>query len=114
MSAGDVLLLSPPWPAAQSVVAGAGDFTGKIPIGCPNPLLPDLSGLAVGATGSAGELVAQWAPGAKFVKAFNSAGYNIMANADMAGRSAPIFYWGDALAYGKGRGREFTFQVARG
>ena len=45
---GDVLLLAMPWPVTKEVVQGLGDLTGKILIDATNPVLPDLSGLALG------------------------------------------------------------------
>ncbi len=91
----DVLLLSTPWPATQQIVAGLGDLNGKILIDATNPLLPDLSGLTLGTTTSAGEQVAGWARGAKVVKAFNTVGANIMANPSFDGRKPVMFYCGD-------------------
>src|SRR4051812_34724894 len=59
IAASDVLLLATPWPATQSVVSSAANIAGKVIIDATNPLLPDLSGLAVGTTSSGGELVAE-------------------------------------------------------
>lgn len=92
---GQVLLLATPWPAAQQVIAGLGDLSGKILIDATNPLLPDLSGLAIGTTTSAAEQVAGWARGAKVVKAFNTVGANIMANPAFEGHRPVMFYCGD-------------------
>lgn len=92
---GDVLLLSTPWPATQQVIAGLGDLNGKILIDATNPLLPDLSGLTLGTTTSAGEQVAGWARGAKVVKAFNTVGANIMENPTFEGHRPVMFYCGD-------------------
>jgi predicted dinucleotide-binding enzyme len=94
-SACDVLLLSTPWQATQAILAGAGDLRGKILIDATNPVLPDLSGLEVGTTTSAAEIVAGWAPGAKVVKAFNTVGSSIMADANLGGQRALLFYCGD-------------------
>lgn len=91
----DILLLASPWPATKEMVEAAGNLAGKILIDATNPLLPDVSGMEVGTTSSAGELVASWAPGAKVVKAFNTIGANIMANPDFNGRSALLLYCGD-------------------
>jgi len=91
----DILLLASPWNATKEVVAAAGDLAGKIVIDVTNPFLPDLSGVEVGTTSSAGELVASWAPGAKIVKAFNTIGVNIMADPNFNGRSALLLYCGD-------------------
>jgi len=91
----EVLLLSVPWNAAQQVVRSLGDLTGKILIDATNPLLPDLSGLALGTTTSGAEEVAAWARGARVVKAFNTVGANIMANPAFEGHRPVMFYCGD-------------------
>ena len=91
----EVLLLATPWEAAQNALASAGDLTGKILIDATNPLLPGLGGLAVGTTTSAGEMVAKWAAGARVVKAFNTVGFNIMADPRFEGGRAAMFYCGD-------------------
>lgn len=93
--AGEVLLLSIPWKASQSVLESLGDLTGKVLIDATNPLLPDLSGLDTGTTTSAGEKVAEWARGAKVVKAFNTIGFNIMANPSFGSDRPVLFYCGD-------------------
>ncbi len=93
----EVLLLAVPWPAAQQVVTGLGDLNGKILIDATNPALPDLSGLAVGTTTSAGEQVAGWARGAKVVKSFNTVGANIMEDPAFEGHRPVMFYCGDDL-----------------
>lgn len=77
----EVVVLATPWPAAQDAVRAAGNLAGKIVVDCTNPLAPDLSGLVVGHTTSAGEEVAKWAKGARVVKAFNTTGSGNMANA---------------------------------
>jgi NADPH-dependent F420 reductase len=91
----DVILVSTPWPATQSVLTSAGDLSGKILIDLINPLLPDLSGLDVGNTTSAAELIASWAPGARVVKAFNTVGVAVMANPVIGGQKVVLFYCGD-------------------
>jgi predicted dinucleotide-binding enzyme len=91
----DILLLATPWPATKQAIADAGSLAGRIVIDATNPFLRDLSGLDVGVGSSGGELVAQWAEGAKVVKAFNSIGANIMADPKLGGQSALLFYCGD-------------------
>ncbi len=93
--AGDVLLLATPWPATREILEGLGNLAGKILIDATNPLLPDLSGVAVGATTSGAEQVAGWAGGAKVVKAFNTVGSNIMENAAFGADQPVLFYCGD-------------------
>ena len=80
-----------PWPAVKDVLTGLRNLTNKILIDASNPLLPDLSGLVLGTTTSAGEQVAEWARGAKVVKAFNIIGSNIMADASFKAELAGPF-----------------------
>lgn len=91
----DVLLLATPWEAAEQALTSAGNLTGKILIDALNPLLPDLSGLTLGTTTSAGEQVAKWAKGAKVVKAFNTVGFNVMADPKFAGGKTALLCCGD-------------------
>jgi len=93
--ASDVVLLATPWGATKNAIESAGDLSGKIVIDATNPLLPDLSGLEVGRDSSAGELVAQWAQGAKVVKAFNTVGNNVMADSKFVSGRVAMFYCGD-------------------
>ena len=60
-----------------------------------NPLLPGFTGLAVGTTTSDAEQVAQWVPGAKVVKKFNTVGYNIIADPQFSEGPVAMFYCGD-------------------
>lgn len=70
----EVVVLATPWPATQDAIRAAGQLKNKIIIDCTNPLLPDLSGLAIGHTTSAAEQVAEWAASTRVVKAFNTTG----------------------------------------
>ncbi len=92
---GDVIVLATPWAATQEAVRASGDLAGKTIIDCTNPLLPDLSGLALGLTTSAAEEIAKWAPGAKVVKCFNTLGAANFADPVIAGAKATMFYCGD-------------------
>ena len=94
-SFGEAILLATPWPAAEEVLRGAGDLTGKILLDCMNPLKPGLAGLSIGTTTSAGEMVAQWAPGARVVKIFNTNGSENMGNPNYPLGPATMFYCGD-------------------
>ncbi len=95
----DVLLLATPWDSTVQALSGlaaeGADFSGKILLDATNPLLPGLAGLAMGTTTSGAELVAEKARGALVVKAFNSCGFNVMANPAFPQGSAVMFYCGD-------------------
>lgn len=94
-TAGEILLLSTPWPATQPFLEELGDFGGKILIDATNPINADLSGLTHGTTTSGAEQVAVWARGARVVKAFNTVGFNVMADSKFAEGPATMFYCGD-------------------
>ena len=91
----EVVVLATPWGAAQEAIQAAGDLRGKIVVDATNPLKPDLSGLVIGHTTSAGEEVARWAAGAKVVKAFNTIGAQHMGNPHFKRQRASMFLCGD-------------------
>ena len=90
----DVVVLATPWDAVESALRAAGDLTGKVLIDATNPLGPGLA-LVVGHTDSGGETVARLAPGARTVKAFNTIGFNIMADPALGDRRAFLPVCGD-------------------
>jgi predicted dinucleotide-binding enzyme len=92
---GELVVLATPWPATEDAIRAAGDLSGKVLVDCTNPLLPDLSGLAVGTTNSAGEEVSRWAKGARVVKAFNTIGAPNFGNPKFGSEIASMFICGD-------------------
>jgi len=64
-AASEVIILAMSWTGAQQVIQSLGNLAGKIVVDCTNPLEPNLRGLSVGHSSSAGELVAGWAQGAR-------------------------------------------------
>jgi 8-hydroxy-5-deazaflavin:NADPH oxidoreductase len=95
----DIILLATPWQGTQETLKSAGDFVGKVLIDAINPLENSEAflekGLLVGHDTSASEQIAQWAKGAKVVKAFNTIGSMNMANPKFSGQSATMFICGD-------------------
>ena len=90
----DVIVVAVPWNATQATLAAAGDLTGKIVVDCTNPIIPGLQ-LALGTTTSGGEQVAEWAKGAHVVKAFNSTGWENMADPIYDGEPTLMLICGD-------------------
>jgi len=93
-----IVALCVPWPQAEAAIKSCGSLAGKTLIDCTNPLAPDLSGLTIGVTTSAGEEVATWAAGAAVVKAFNTIGASNFGNAQFGSQRADGFYCGDDAA----------------
>lgn len=91
----DLVFLTVPYPATEDALAQVGSLEGKILVDATNPLLPGLAGLAVGTTDSQGERVARLAPGARVVKAFNTIGFQVMADPILGGRAAVLMVVGD-------------------
>jgi 8-hydroxy-5-deazaflavin:NADPH oxidoreductase len=94
----DAILFAVPWPAAREALEQLGSLAGRIVIDCTNPLLSDLSGIELGHVISAGEQIAMWAPGAKVVKAFNTASVKVMLDPQFGDHRATMFYCGDDAA----------------
>jgi hypothetical protein len=90
-----VVLLAVPWPEVEPIIRSAGTLKSKILVDCTNPLKPDLSGLAVGLTTSAGEQVAAMAKEAHVVKAFNTTGAKNMSDPAYGFQKATMFVCGD-------------------
>jgi 8-hydroxy-5-deazaflavin:NADPH oxidoreductase len=93
----DVVLLSVRWADVPDALKQAGSLNNKIVIDCTNPLKPDLSGLELGHTTSAAEEIARMAPGAKVVKAFNTAFAQVYEERSrlFGSRRASMLYCGD-------------------
>lgn len=94
-SFGDVILLAIPWGAVKDALAATGPLAGKTVIDCINPLLPDLSGLALGTTTSAGEEIAKLLPQARVVKCFNTLGQANFAHPLFGDQRASMLFAGD-------------------
>ncbi len=94
-AAAEVVVLAIPWEAVREVLDSLGPLDGKILVDCINPLAGDLKGLQFGFTTSAAEQIAEWAPTARVVKAFNTLSDAAMANPWFGELKATMFYCGD-------------------
>jgi hypothetical protein len=74
----EVVVIALPWPAVESALKGLA-LEGKVVIDAVNPMNADMSVLVPDA-GSAGLATAQWANGARVVKAFNTIGAALMGD----------------------------------
>jgi 8-hydroxy-5-deazaflavin:NADPH oxidoreductase len=94
-AAGQAILLAIPWDVTREVLDSLGPLDGKILIDCINPLTGNLKGLQLGFTTSAAEQIAEWAPAATVVKAFNTVSDATMVNPRYRDQFATMFYCGD-------------------
>lgn len=78
-TAGEVVVLVTPWPAVADALGAAGDLGGKPLVDVTNPIGAGFE-LALGHTTSGAERVASLAKNARVVKAFNTTGFENMAN----------------------------------
>jgi 8-hydroxy-5-deazaflavin:NADPH oxidoreductase len=97
---GDVVVLATLWTGTENAIrlAGPANFSGKVVIDATNPLvlLPGTPlALALGHTDSGGEQVQRWLPGARVVKAFNTAGHAHMVNPSFPGGPPDMFIAGN-------------------
>jgi 8-hydroxy-5-deazaflavin:NADPH oxidoreductase len=90
----EVVVLATPFDAVASALGAAGDFEGRILVDATNPVGPDFS-LAMGRTTSGAEHIAGVAKNARVVKAFNTTGYDVMANPKFGAHRAAMFVAGD-------------------
>lgn len=76
-SSAEVVVLTTPWGAVESVLLSLGDLGGKVLIDVTNPIGPGFS-LTHGLSDSGAEQVQRWAASARVVKAFNTNGVEVM------------------------------------
>jgi predicted dinucleotide-binding enzyme len=97
---GEIVILATPWNATARALQQAGPVAErKILWDCTNALKPDLSGLEIGTTTSAGEEVARLAPWARVVKAIPPFAELLHSSSlRVAGQQPAIFVCGDDAA----------------
>jgi predicted dinucleotide-binding enzyme len=84
----DVIILATPWDTTESALASAGVLKEKVIVDCTNPLrYSPASGLelTLGLKESGGEKVAAWSGSSRVVKAFNTYGWENLADSYFPG-----------------------------
>ncbi len=94
---GDVVLLAVPFGAVETAISQtANELDGKVLFSCVNALKADMSGMAIGTTDSAAELVARLAPKAKVVEALPLFAETLHSDSTLFhGEKGTAFYCGD-------------------
>lgn len=90
VSACPVLLLAVPFPTVPDVLKRLGSLSGKVLIDATNALPQPPQGYPTGAAA-----IADWAPGTRLVKAFNSTGFDNVLNPNYGGISIDTYICGD-------------------
>ncbi len=90
----DVIVLAVPWSAAEVSVEAMGDVSGRLIIDATNPFVNGLN-LEIGHTDSGGERVAEWATGARVVKALNIVDARLLDGTKLDDREITIPICGD-------------------
>ncbi|MFQ3596889.1 MAG: NADPH-dependent F420 reductase [Chloroherpetonaceae bacterium] len=95
---GDVIFIGTPWSATESLLKSLSKhLSGKIVIDCTNALAADFLSLSIPPTTSAGELIQEWLPDSKVVKAYNTIGAKVLLNPNYNGTIATGFYCGNDI-----------------
>jgi predicted dinucleotide-binding enzyme len=85
---GEVVVLAVPAGAVREAVAAGGDWAGKVLVDATNRFSPP-------GPPSLTQEIAGWAPGARVVKGFNTAGFEALADPVYGDRAADTFLCGD-------------------
>ena len=96
----EVVIVATPWEVTLDAVRGVAQaLAGKVVWDTTNPLKPDLSGLELGTTTSAGEEVARALPSARVVKAVPPFAEVLHSSSTQLGGGRPgVFVCGDDVA----------------
>lgn len=91
----EVVVLATPWGALPAVARQLAGLQGVVLVDATNPIAPGFT-LDRGPAGESGaERLAALVPGARVVKAFNTVGFNVMADPVFDGQPATMCYCGD-------------------
>jgi 8-hydroxy-5-deazaflavin:NADPH oxidoreductase len=92
----EVIIATTPYDAQASALKSLGNLAGKVIVDISNPLKPDMSGLQIGHSTSAGEEVAKQVPEATVIKAFNTVFAQVLQEGPkFKNGKAQVFYAGD-------------------
>jgi 8-hydroxy-5-deazaflavin:NADPH oxidoreductase len=93
---GDVVVLAVYYPDARAAVEQHADqLAGKVVVDITNPVDESLDGLVVPSDGSATQELAGLAPGARFVKAFNTTFAGTLTAGEVSGHKLDVLIAGD-------------------
>ncbi|MDX2224065.1 MAG: NAD(P)-binding domain-containing protein [Rhodospirillaceae bacterium] len=97
-AAADIIVLAVPWAGTEATVKSLGDCAGKLVLDPTNAIQFGKDGASLSVATSGGELVRDWMPGAKVVKAFNTVGYFVIADTAVLDGKVGCFLAGDDAA----------------
>ncbi len=92
----DIVVLAVPGVLVAEITEALGDLSGKIIIDPTNPLKNELLRMTHAAETSNAEIIQALAPGADVVKAFNTLGWKVMIDPEIAGGPVSIPLAGDS------------------
>ena len=94
MAAG-IVVIATPWNATEATIKSLGDLSGKLVLDPTNAISFGKGGSGMAVDTSGGELVQDWAKGAKVVKAFNTVGFFVIADPKAIDGRVACFIAGD-------------------
>ncbi len=97
VNAAEIIVFATPFGAIQAIIDSVKDWSNTIVIDATNPIAPGLKHLTIGNTNSGAETISKWIPQAKVIKAFNTTGWENMANPDYGKNKLTMFFAGDDL-----------------
>ncbi len=90
-----LIVLAVPFEAVQSIFSGITIQPETIVIDATNPIASDMKSMSVGNTSSGAEKISEWLPNAQIVKAFNTTGWENMADSSYQNGKLTMPYAGN-------------------